>query len=381
MKPLIKVLMSAFATTFYERNALFFFLIIGIAGGFLSMKDHVVLASAIVSDPLLTLIPISLWVLYGLKINFYNSRLSDESQLRFVRSLALLPKLHQLLSIAPSILIQSLPMIMYGAFLTGVAFHSGQVSSGWIILLAMSTIPALLIISFYLKLNYPTREQHTGKLKLWIDAKIHRPFILFFPELAIGQKPGQIGISKLFSCLTIVGISSLYYFESYDYRFMAMGSLIAFAPMQILVFDYVHFENKTFSLTRSLPWSLPRRMTHFLLTMAVVAIPEVLVLFKYFPTSLSSIEYLSIIVLCFSSLVYGYTSLIFNKINLDRFSRAAFIYSLTIVVLILFKIPLFILTGIALAISAYRYTHFYSFELSGESKENHSALKRFSHSE
>lgn len=374
MKAIIKVLTRTFAVTFYERNALFFFLLIGIAGGFMSGKDHVALASAIAGHPLLTLIPIILWILYGLKIWIFNSQLSDESQLRLIRDLSLLTGTRQLLSFAPVILIQDLPVLIYGAFLMSIAFYSDQVISGWIILINVLTIPALLTIALYLKFNYPQREPRITKLKSWIDSIVQRPFILFFPELTIGQKPGQTIVSKLFSCLLIAGISRLYYFEAYDYRFIAMGSLIAFATMQILIFDYVHFENKSFSMLRSLPWSLSKRMINFILSMLLVALPELFTLLGYFPKQLSWVNYLEVVALCFSFLIFSYTSLIFKNMDLEHFSQRAFITTLAAVILVLFKIPLLLLITVALAVSAYRYRQFYSFEETGESKETESAI-------
>ena len=66
------VLNQVFVAQFYRTNAGLFFLVIAFAGGFMRSQDHLALGEILVSTPLLSLIPLSVWIMYCLFVNNFN---------------------------------------------------------------------------------------------------------------------------------------------------------------------------------------------------------------------------------------------------------------------------------------------------------------------
>lgn len=102
--------------------------------------------------------------------------------------------------------------------------------------------------------------------------------------------------------------------------------------------------------------------------MLILTSPEIFTLYGFFPAQLSWVDYFKILALSFSFLVLGYSTLIMKSIDLDNFSRKAFLGTLLTVGLVLFKIPLVLLIASAVVISLNRYKRFYNFEVIADLK-------------
>ena len=366
MKALMTVLQRTFTKEFYSQNAMFFFLIIGLAFGFMSGREHQALATLIVSTPFLMLIPGVIWIFYSLKINDFNILVLQAKDTAFIRELSLLPVLIQAVSAFVVVLGQFIPALAYGLFLMTTAFRLHQTKSVLILGSFLCLLPALLVLQFYRKVNSTQREQTISRLKSWFDLVFQRSYAQFFPEHIVRRQPSLVFVIKVFGCLLILAVSQLYLFDDYDHRLLAMATLIAFSTNLIFVFHYTVFENKTLSILRNLPITFSVRLFGFFAVMFIICSPEAILLTRTFPKYLPGEKLLEIIVFSFSLLGLGYSFLLRKSMDIELYSRYILISTLLLIVVILFKVSLIVLALLAGVLTIYWHRkHFYRFEFTG----------------
>ena len=89
----MRVLNAILVREFYLANSGFFLLVVAIAGGFMRGYEHIALAEFFISTPMVLCIPLTVWILYALKVaNFNGERLSlQENEFVFYFPLFRLP--------------------------------------------------------------------------------------------------------------------------------------------------------------------------------------------------------------------------------------------------------------------------------------------------
>ena len=364
MKVLHTIFNRVFTVEFYRLNALFFLLSIGLAFGFMSGREHMALAEFIIGSPLLTLVPFAVWVLYGIKIYSFNKQVCQAREISFVHSVSLLPR-HTQIAVSLSVIInQFMPALLYGMFLISMALHHTLPYAA--LSLTISLILPLAGLTFFLhqQMQFPQLERKTYFLKKWMDRTFEKPFTQFFAEWLCRKQPGLFIITKLFSAILLFAISQLYRYDEYDNRLMAMGCVLGFAANLAIVYQYVLFENHILSLLRNLPLPWTRRMLLFLSAMLVLNLPELLVLTRTFPDALGYYNLFEMMVSSFILLMGGYSYLLRKNITFESFTGHIFIFSFVVLIAILYKVPLLLLSGLALGASLYVYPkYFYNFEI------------------
>lgn len=362
MNSIIKVLHKILTREFYRINAGFFLLVIGICFGFLRDVEHVALAQSFVSSGSLMLIPVAVWLFYTVKIITFNSLAIRQPQNAFVHSAALIPS-----RLATGLLLVSLlqfmPVLLYGGFLMIVAWKLHQTTA--LLEVAMAFAFCLLVIggSLFWNITHANDELKVSWLRSRLNVALSRPFIWFYPTWILRRQPGLVIGTKVFSMLLLLAVSKLYNYDSYDPRLFNMGCALAFASNLVLVFHYHRFENFHFSLLRSLPLSLSRRLAYFVLTFLILLMPEFAVMINYLPHNVSLPQLASSTLFCVSITFLGYSYLFLRDITLENVTQRIFLMSFLWIVLILFKVPALALAAIhsILALMIYR-KHFYCFE-------------------
>ncbi len=357
------VLRKSFANRFFEENALFFFFVIGAAGGVMSGNEHVALATFFVSYPILTLIPAFLWALYGIKIITFNHRVRSEPAMAFIHALTLAPAKQKVSLLFIVALTQSLPVLIYGAFLLLIAFRIHMETSMLIVTAELLVLLLLVTLDLYLTLHRAGKENKTRWIKRLMDRTLIRSFPQLFLESVLRQQFGLVLAVKIFNCLILFGICKLYEYESYDIRFLAMGSALTWATSMPVIYQFVNFENHVLSLTRNLPIPIGRRMLLFLGSIVLVYLPEYVLLARNFPAALNLLDFIQILMLGLAIQAAGYCFLLRTPMSFDRFSQFVFAAALGLVVIILFRFPIYLLLALACAFSAYGYQkYFYRYE-------------------
>jgi len=367
MSDLIKVLQRSFTTEFYRLNMMFFLLVCGLAFGFMSGAEHKALAEFITSSPLLTLVPTALWLLYGLKMNSFNNQVCRMKEMNFVRLLTLSPAPTQIFCVITVVFNQFVPAIGYGSFLILWAVKNQLFISALSIVLSLLVLLFIFSLLLYRRIRSIDTESRVSYLKVWIDKSFQKSFLQFFTEWLARNHPGVIITSKVFGCLLVFAVCQLYKYDAYDYRLLALGCLVAFEGSMLIAHQYVLFENHRFQVLRNLPIQLSKRMTHFALCMIFLCLPEFSVLIRNYPTQLPAYIFIDVSVFVISLFILGYSVLVRIKNDLENFSGRVFMSFMIIVVLILFSVPLYVLSAIASITALVIYKKgFYAFEMVGE---------------
>ena len=114
----MRVLNAILVREFYLANSGFFLLVVAIAGGFMRGYEHIALAEFFISTPMVLCIPLTVWILYALKVaNFNGERLSLQEN-EFVFYFPLFPVITQwslvlraaALQLSPVFFVRSIPL-------------------------------------------------------------------------------------------------------------------------------------------------------------------------------------------------------------------------------------------------------------------------------
>ena len=366
MNSVTATLTKVLSKEFYRHNTGFFLLTGTLTFGFMSEVEHRALAESIVSTPRLLLIPIGVWWLYGIKVlNFNLQQLSRiENQVLF--NIPFLPVLEQARSVSIFLLWQLLPAIVYGIYLLTFAW-SMPLNQSWIsISLSLVLLWSGSAFIMIRQLHNPHREKSVSFLKRFTDYQYPKPIIQIYVAWLLRRDPFMLAGSKIFAGLLIIGICSLYDAE-YDGRLISMTmTVVAMATIPI-AFHIQNFENLHVSWIKNLPVGPIRRYVWYLLVLILLLLPEIVVLFKNFPPHLrfyvliANILYAVSLGACFFGLLH------IEGTTLEKFTKVSFVIFISLIILILFKIPLLILTGINFATGFLIYhKYFYLFEPASE---------------
>jgi hypothetical protein len=352
---------------FYRINAGFFLIIIGICGGFLSGKEHSALAQSFVSSRTLLLIPFLLWFLFSLKVIQYNKFEFSKEENSILYNVAALGRFQLWLCVFATSIQQLLLPFLYGVFLIVTASGLREFGS---ILLVIGFFGFILFLTAYNlrhELLHPGRNKKISRWKKLIDSSFVKNPIGFFPEWIMREQPLMLIGTKIFAGLLIVGISRLYLFDSYDERLMAMGCTLAFCSNIVLVYFYHRFENFHFSILRSLPITLTKRLAFFLLTITCLNFIEIGLLIKYYPSDLSISHQLTLLMFGLSIYLLAFAYLYLKSLLLDLFIQKAFVAAFCWIILILFKVPIALMAILQIGLGCYIYSkRYYRFEYTVE---------------
>ncbi|CAN5462332.1 hypothetical protein BH09BAC3_BH09BAC3_15820 [soil metagenome] len=363
MRDLVNVLQGVFTREFYRLNVMFFLLVCGLAFGFMSGVEHKALAEFLTSGPVMTLIPVSLWILYGVKIYSFNNQVCRMREMTFVRLLALTSTRIQFFCSISVVANQFLPAIGYGAFLIIIAIQNQSLTAAFCIGISLFLLVLTFSILLYRRINSIEEESRASLLKKWMDKNFEKSFIQFFVEWLMRNHPGIIVFTKIFGCVLLLSVCQLYKYDEYDYRLLALGCLASFGVSIVMAHHYVLFENHKFQVLRNLPINLTRRMLYFALSITFLCLPEFIVLVRNFPNQLAAYHFIEVTAFVISNLILGYVILLKIKNNLERFSGNVFILSMMMVVIILFGVPLYLISVVALGVSILLYQRgYYEFE-------------------
>jgi hypothetical protein len=360
---IITILRKVFIQQFYALNAGFFLLIITLTFGFMSGIEHKALAQFFTASPHLTLIPITIWLIYLIKIiNFNRSRLIlDEN--KFLREFALVGKVSRHQALFAVVTSQFAPAIAYGIFLLLTAIKSQQ----WIIALLIILAQVALIMSGTFATEKAMHDQsaeiHVWRIKTWFDRRFTKPLFIIYVTWIMRREPMLVIATKIFCGALLFAVTQLYKTDVYDWRLLAMGSLLAVAANYMMVTQLQQFENVHFQFLRNLPTSTIKRLATIVVVISILMLPEFVIIIKNFPINLTLWNGLSEFAFIIAGTLYFY-SLNYLSIPADNFTRWTLGSVIGSILPILFNVPLLILTCAALAI-AWLIIHFryFNFEM------------------
>jgi hypothetical protein len=339
---------------------MFFLVVLGLCFGFMSGIEHMALAGFFVSSFWLVLIPVSVWILYALKVIAYNKVEVQNERNTFLYSLPLAGGWIPCVVVA---LGEFAPALAYGMFLAAFALKTQQWFIFVVIISALLLSTLAIVLALHRALASPSNEETTSRPVRWLDKRFTKPAAWILTEGILRSQPGMIFTIKLASCAVVYGSTQLYLYDTYDARLYLMSACAIFSANLAVVYRYQRFEVAQLLLMRSLPLSFGRRIGTFSVTMCILCFPEIAILGTNLPSYIEPKFYAYAIVFGFSLTLFGYGALYVRDSTFDDFTRWIFFVSMGLVLLILFSVPVLLLAGIQLLLGGYLlHMHYYSFE-------------------
>ena len=363
MKNIILTLNRIFALEFYRLNAAFFLVLIGLCAGFMSGVEHQALAAYFTSSPFLLLVPVLCWFFYAGKVISFNQKTSNLPENIFIRDLFLLKRHIQWATALPFILSELMPIILYSIFLALVAIDKSMLWSVALISIVIIMIVLMTTIAFIRTLNHSLSETKVWALRHYLNSRFSRFHFQFFIEWIVRRDFAVLMGTKLFSCLLLLAITNLYQTDRYDWRLLAMGLTIAFAGHLVLIFHFQRFEEIYLSFIRNLPLSIVKRLLNFILVFTLISLPDFGLIIRNFPSFLSTgiLPFTIVFGISIFILIYGY--LYTSPVSLEKLIQRSFALIIIILILILFNIPLWVISVVLLTTGSILYKkHYYAFE-------------------
>ncbi len=333
---------------FYRANAGLFFLVIGLGAGFMRSIEHIALAEFFVASPALMLVPISVWMMYTFNVMKFNRDILKRKENEFIFHFTLLSTTQKRIAITATLFYQLLPAILYGMFLMAFAIRHEVIIT---LLMSLTALMLLILVgSFALhrSLHHPNQEKKVGAFIRFVNVSITKPYPLFFPEWIARREPLTLMGTKVFSCLILLGVTQLYKTDVYDIRLLGLGMVIAFAAQVVLVCEIHRFDNFHFALNQNLPIHFTKRLIYFLCTILLLLVPELGMIIKNFPAGFNSFDVVSSILLALSIPVFFYGLLYIKDRDQEKFMPFVFFFSISWILLVLFKIPLGVIASLNL---------------------------------
>lgn len=348
---------------FYRSNASFFLLVIGLAAGFMRSYEHMALAEFFVSSSLVLLIPITIWILYALKVSAFNLNVLNRNENGFLYNFPFLSGNEQWITISQAVSVQLMPVVLYAIFLMAVAWKNNVPDTSLLVAASCLSIIAVSSLRLFYLLRNPHAQNNIWKPTQYLNTKFTKPYFLFFPEWVLRRQALMVIGTKVFSGLVLFAVSELYKTDEYDLRLFAMGVVLSFSSNVNIVWELHRFDNVHLNIVRNLPLPFAKRAGYFLLTAGLLILPEAGIIVKNFSAGFNTTELLSAVLFGSSILILFYGCLYLKDIGQDQLMTLVFFIAIALIIFILFQIPLLILTlsNFCIGLLIWR-TCFYTFE-------------------
>ncbi|GAB3996962.1 hypothetical protein GCM10028807_40890 [Spirosoma daeguense] len=279
---MLTFLNRVFVGPFYARNAGTFLVLVLLAFGFLSGREHKALITAALGSPFLLALVFVLWSLYLLKtVSFVWQELSAPEHL-FLQTFWLVPTFKRWtlwLTIQIGLLA---PIIIYAGWMVQLATTYQK----WDSLSAIISYISCLILGGTWLNDYRLRNPSPEAIRL-PQLRITLPYELFFPAYWLRYEPLSLVLTKAFSGLLLAGVCRLYPTDDYDERLLLIGLLLAVLGHAQVGGQVSSFERKYLLLLPNLPLSWAQRFGRYVVTYGLLWLPELLILLRNCPVDVS----------------------------------------------------------------------------------------------
>jgi len=356
MKSLFKIFNLTIIREYYRQNAVFIFAIMMFAFGFLQASEHIAIIKQILRSQSLILLLFIVWVLHALKVVLFTLRLLESKSNEFLYHARLFPSLKRFFALC---LLQF--SLIQLTFLYSLAMIKiGVEENLWGAIVAIIICNIFLIVAgavvYEYRLQRPNSERVTNKPIERLFAKFQTPAYLFFIRYLFAKQPVLLLLTKLFTCMVLIGVCNLYPTDEYDERLLSLGGILVAAGHTVFCQQYYYFETKYLSFTKNLPFTNLQRLWRYGLAYFLLLLPEIIVLVRNLPDGVSYGFILLLIIFSLSLIFLNHHVQYINNVSDDAFMQRLFFSGILFLLLIMFKIPIILLAIInfSLAIFVFR---------------------------
>jgi hypothetical protein len=279
-----RILYLTWVKTYYRQNAIFVFVIILVAFGFLRAKEHLTLIHYALEDYGVFFLACLLWILHGIKVIAYARRALLLKENEFLQHLLLFTRTERLWSFFGVIFQLVQLTFLYSLAMLIISYSAGYLEKG---LLGIAVHFLLCAVGALVLESQLNRPKSLNNSRAW-RAQLPIPQVLYYPYYLVSRQTVLFLVSKVFSGTVLMMVCLLYPTDDYDIRLLGLGGLMG-AYSQSVIFQYWYFfERAYFDYYKNLPLSLFRRYYRYFVTVFILLIPEIIVLLRNWPVEYTS---------------------------------------------------------------------------------------------
>lgn len=289
MMTMTNVLLKVFGWRFYRENSglllfsyvslisyCFFIKTVGNYQPEESVFYHLMLMMTFIVSPLIMLLVFALYLIYTIKSwQYVGKQLKLESNQFLFYSITASARVIQFKTLFCVQLIISLPLIGYWLFATilGIIFKANiipLITLAYILILAV--ISALLYQHWLNAVRVPGRRSILGK----ISERWYKPVSSLFLYYLVRNQKASLLLTKLCSCITIIGLYNAFQENETDQRVGEMIVLGIVMAHSFLIYKEHYFKEISLSFLRNMPYRRIAVWLNFALVFSVIILPEII---------------------------------------------------------------------------------------------------------
>lgn len=344
-----RILYLTIVKEYYRQNAIFIFVVMMFAFGFLRAREHLTIIDHALNNLSILLLFSLIWILHGVKVVLFVIRALSLRQNEFLYHLLAFGRYGRFLSFLLTVFSLIQLTFFYSFAMLVIAFQHQQWRAAGIIVLVNILITFCGAVIVELKIRKPNSQQNTRKKYLYFNFRT--PQFLFYPRYLLTRQTVLLLITKSFTAFVIMGVCYLYPTDDYDIRLISLGCLLAAFSQSVILQNLHFFERMYFGIYKNMPVSGFRWFLNYVLTLAVILLPEAVVLARNFPVNLSLTDGLSQFFFLLSVTVILLHYQIFVAGNNESGFQVVFFSGVTLAVLVMFKIPAWAFSGAGLILA------------------------------
>ncbi len=338
---MISIIVRAVAKPFYKAHAGFFFLLFFIAGGFMRSNEHITLAKYIARSDFLTVVLLLVFSLYQLKVWLFTKSLLSSDPFLFLRNIYLLHWKRQIMIITTVYLSINSVILIYGLFVAGFMIESGSYQKVLLILMYFVTCSALYTWAVVRLLKLPNREVRTNTLTSYLNKKIYKPYVFWYPIYLFTKRPILLALSKFLSIGLLIACFSTYSTALYDWRFLGISVVAAMSMNMVIVHSLFDFYVLKLSILKNLPLSSIKRVQFYLAIACLLLMPEIIIILRRLPVEAPNLYAWQAILYSIGHFLFYLHWTIYENADIERLGKFSLFSTLLQIYLVLFGVPLY----------------------------------------
>ena len=208
-------------------------------------------------------------------------------------------------------------------------------SLGSLLIFLLLFVVLLSILLFKKLISLPHEK---SSIQIRFLNKVVKPSSLFFIEHLIRNDFVLLLLSKVYSCLLIIGAAALYKTDQFDIRLIVTGVLLAMVGNVAIIHKYIWFYFYETKFIKNLPESILKISSLQFLTFLIIIIPEIMVIVRHYPITPSFADVIGILSFSFSIIAMIYALMLIKQVELSDFVIQIFWLVVLTTFLILFSI-------------------------------------------
>jgi len=348
----MKMLLISTVSAFFRQRAGTFLVLLGVLFGFLSANEHHAFAVFFLTGTYGMLSLFVMWLIYSLLCGQFLINTWKLPEYTFIFHARTWPALIRARRFAVQALGFLQPILYYGIYLLVVAIQDKLLARLWPVIPFYVVLMLLLAVTAEWRLRKPVLYV-PAKGKSIIKWPFRRPvsWLCWSMEWLVRERGITLLVGKLGTMLVAAGTMLYYSTGEYDIRMPAVGMSLAYLLNLGLSLELYRWESEIWLWGRSLPVPVWKRWGRVVAAHIVLIVPETLVVLRTGALGFADVAQLYLLGLTILIVSHLY---LYKKSGLPENAMQVFLFGFVgLTLLILYKIPLLLLSACGLVFSLY----------------------------